>query len=227
MTDTPELRPMGKGEASPLLIDDIMPNRHASRVEMLVVEADPGPTYAALRELDFMSVHSPLMDAATWARRLPERIAVATGRREPTPPPPAMRLSEMFDRAPGERPPDDAMASIAQSRARVRQRHVRHDHVPVEVGRAFRRGRRGVASRFRRRDGAPGCETAERPPKSAADWAAPVCVPRSAWPRRVCPLPTLRKCSPPAAIPLRRRAASAPHSGTWVKMIGAGTCTTP
>ncbi|HEX6235764.1 MAG TPA: hypothetical protein VFZ68_01140 [Acidimicrobiales bacterium] len=110
MTDTPELHPMGKGEASPLLIDDIMPNRHASRVEMLVVEADPGPTYAALRELDFMSVHSPLMDAATWARRLPERIAVATGRREPTPAPRAMRLSEMFDRAPGERPPDDAMA---------------------------------------------------------------------------------------------------------------------
>lgn len=110
MTDTPELRPMGTGEASPLLIDDVMPNRHASRVQMLVVEADPGPTYAALRELDFMSVHSPLMDAATWARRLPERIAVATGRREPTPPPPAMRLSEMFDRAPGEQPPEDAMA---------------------------------------------------------------------------------------------------------------------
>src|SRR5690606_39973317 len=63
MMDTPELRPMGKGEASPHLIDDVMPNRHASRVEMVVVEADPGPTYAALRDLDLMSVHSPLVEA--------------------------------------------------------------------------------------------------------------------------------------------------------------------
>lgn len=110
MTETPELRPMADGEASPLLIDDIVPNRHASRVETIVVGADPGPTYAALRELDLLSVHSPLMDAAAWARRLPERIATATGRRERTPPPSAMRLSEMFDRAPGERPPDDALA---------------------------------------------------------------------------------------------------------------------
>lgn len=110
MTETPQLPPMAEGEASPLLIDQLMPNHHASRVELAVVGADPGPTYEAVRELDFLSVHSPLMDAATWARGLPERIAVAFGRHEPSPTPAAMRLSEMFDRGDDEPRPDDAMA---------------------------------------------------------------------------------------------------------------------
>jgi hypothetical protein len=41
MTETPQLPRLAEGEASPLLIDQLMPNHHASRVELVVVRSDP------------------------------------------------------------------------------------------------------------------------------------------------------------------------------------------
>src|SRR5690606_1782254 len=108
MADRPQLTPIAAGESAPLLIDQLMPNHHARREELIVVHADAGPCYAAVRDLDFLAVHSPLADAATWARSIPNRIAVATGRREPSPPPPSMRLADLFDRPPEEPRPTDA-----------------------------------------------------------------------------------------------------------------------
>lgn len=68
-----------------MLIDRALPRFDFTRVEHDVVEADPDTTYAAVRRLDFMKVHSPLMDAATWVRGVPEKVARATGRRTDPP----------------------------------------------------------------------------------------------------------------------------------------------
>ncbi len=68
-----------------MLIDRALPRFDFTRVEHEVVEADPEATYAAVRRLDFMKVHSPLMDAATWVRGVPDKVARATGRRTEPP----------------------------------------------------------------------------------------------------------------------------------------------
>lgn len=79
-----------------MLIDRAVPRFDFTRVEHAVVEADPDATYAAVRRLDFMKVHSPLMDAAMWVRGVPDKVARATGRRtEPLPEPPSLKLDGM------------------------------------------------------------------------------------------------------------------------------------
>ncbi|MFI5048025.1 MAG: hypothetical protein ACHQIG_13245 [Acidimicrobiia bacterium] len=65
-----------------LLIDDVMPVFDVCIAECLVVRADPRATFAGARALDFLRVHSPLLDAAMWARGLPDRL---TGHAAETP----------------------------------------------------------------------------------------------------------------------------------------------
>ena len=80
-----------------MLIDRAVPRFDFTRIEHLVVEAHPEATYAAVRRLDFMQVHSPLMDAAMWVRGVPDKVARATGRRtEPAPEPPSLKLDGLI-----------------------------------------------------------------------------------------------------------------------------------
>jgi hypothetical protein len=52
-------------------------------VEHRIVEAEPKAVIEAARDLDFMAVHTPLLDAAFWVRTLPARMR---GRFVPAPP---------------------------------------------------------------------------------------------------------------------------------------------
>ncbi len=68
---------MGANEriATPLLIDGLMPTYVAGIAEHLIVQAEPERTFAAARELDFLGVHTPLLDTAMWMRGLPARLS--------------------------------------------------------------------------------------------------------------------------------------------------------
>ena len=86
-----------------MLIDEVMPKFDATIVEHLVIDAPPEAVYRAARDMDFLQVRSPMLDAAMFVRGLPDKI-VRTVRNEPPPPaPPRMRLSDMFE---GEADPD-------------------------------------------------------------------------------------------------------------------------
>jgi len=58
----------------PMLIDDALPEFHFTRAEHLVVDADVATTWRGLLATDLLDVHTPLMDAAFWARGLPARL---------------------------------------------------------------------------------------------------------------------------------------------------------
>ncbi len=73
----------------PMIIDERMPVFDVMIAEHLVVDADPGATWQAAHELDFMGVHTPLMDASMWLRGLPARL-----RGQQQPPPAHLRLAE-------------------------------------------------------------------------------------------------------------------------------------
>lgn len=82
-----------------LLIDRFLPAFDTTVVEHTVVEADVATTWSALRRLDLMEVHTPLMDAAFLARDLPARVAAWAARaRAPAQSPPALTL---FGEGPG------------------------------------------------------------------------------------------------------------------------------
>lgn len=70
-----------------MLIDRLVPDYDATRIEHLVIDADPPTTWRALKELDFLQVRTPLLSAAFWVRGLPERISHRL-RGTPLPPPP-------------------------------------------------------------------------------------------------------------------------------------------
>jgi hypothetical protein len=70
-------------EALPLIIDTVMPTFDVSLAAHLIVHAGTDATYTAARGLDFLTVHSPLVDAAMWIRGAPARLA---GRASETPP---------------------------------------------------------------------------------------------------------------------------------------------
>jgi len=57
-----------------MIIDEQLPRYDVTLAEHLVVDAGPLVTWQAARELDFLSVHTPLMDAAMWVRGLPGRM---------------------------------------------------------------------------------------------------------------------------------------------------------
>ena len=76
-------------ESVPMLIDQFMPWCDVSIAEHVIVHDDPAGTFRAASDLDFMTVHTPLLDLAMWARRLPART---TGRA--LEPPPRLVLSK-------------------------------------------------------------------------------------------------------------------------------------
>lgn len=78
-------QPVGHDE---LLIDRYLPEYDFTIVEFGKVEAPAPTTWQAARNLDFMTVRSPLIDAAMFLRGIPERL----GRTEPTEMPATMTL---------------------------------------------------------------------------------------------------------------------------------------
>jgi hypothetical protein len=71
-----------------LILDELMPRYDAAIVEHRIVDAEPKAVMEAARDLDFMTVHTPLLDAAVWVRTLPARL-----RGRFVPPPPRVRLT--------------------------------------------------------------------------------------------------------------------------------------
>lgn len=57
-----------------LLIEEHLPVADVQLAEHLIVDASPERTFAAVRDLDFLRIHTPLLDAAMWVRGLPERL---------------------------------------------------------------------------------------------------------------------------------------------------------
>jgi len=84
-------------ETNPMLIDEILPDYDATIIEHLVVDAPCDVVYQAARTMDFLGVHSPTVDALMFARGLPDRLVGWLRKRPAPPPPPAMRLADMFD----------------------------------------------------------------------------------------------------------------------------------
>ena len=72
-----------------LIIDAAMPTFDVDIAEHLIVRADPATTFQHARGLDFLTVHTPLLDAAMWARGVPSRLT-----RRPAPPIPRLVLGE-------------------------------------------------------------------------------------------------------------------------------------
>ncbi|MBI5738077.1 hypothetical protein [Mycobacterium adipatum] len=62
-------------ESTALLIDATMPTYDVTISEHIIVQSDPATTFAAARELDLLTVHSPLLDTAMWLRGLPARLS--------------------------------------------------------------------------------------------------------------------------------------------------------
>lgn len=82
-----------------MLIDELMPRFDRSKVETVIVEAEPARVYAAVLEADLMKAYrgSPAMRALFAARGAPSAVARRV-RREPAPPEPdALRLDALED----------------------------------------------------------------------------------------------------------------------------------
>lgn len=71
-----------------LIIDASLPSWDVEIAEHVLVHATPELTWRAARDLDLMTVHTPLLNAAMWVRMLPERIA-----RRPIAVPPRLTLA--------------------------------------------------------------------------------------------------------------------------------------
>lgn len=65
-----------------MIIDEMLPEHETAINVSLVVGADPDATYRAVRDLDLMTVRTPLLTASMWLRGLPDRMS----KRAPTPP---------------------------------------------------------------------------------------------------------------------------------------------
>ncbi len=73
---------MTMSDSTALLIESAMPTYDVDIAKHIIVGADPAATFAAARELDLLTVHSPLLDLSMWLRGLPAR---ARGAAAPTP----------------------------------------------------------------------------------------------------------------------------------------------
>lgn len=73
----------------PLRIDGVMPSYDAEIAVHTIVDTDVHTTFEAARELDFLEVGDPLMDASMWVRGAPATVAGWFGKA-----PPAMNVSE-------------------------------------------------------------------------------------------------------------------------------------
>ncbi|WP_158718926.1 hypothetical protein [Streptomyces globisporus] len=89
-------QPSVAATAEPLLLDAALPEFRFSRLECAVIAAAPDVVYGAARDLDMLSIHSPLFDAVMWARGVPDRV-----RRRPVAAPPSMKVSDLFETAAG------------------------------------------------------------------------------------------------------------------------------
>jgi hypothetical protein len=79
--------------ADTLLLDEYMPAFDHTRSEHRVIDARPAFVYETMRNLDMLAVRSPLLDAALFIRGLPARF-----QKDSPPPPPSIRLADLFDR---------------------------------------------------------------------------------------------------------------------------------
>lgn len=75
-----------------LLLDRWLPHDDETVREHRVVDARPATTWQALQALDLMQVHTPLLDAAMYARGLPSALGTRLGRRPPAAAPPELLL---------------------------------------------------------------------------------------------------------------------------------------
>jgi hypothetical protein len=80
-----------------MLIDQLLPDFDETMVEHGLINAPIEEVYRTVRNMDFLDIHSPLMDAAMFVRGVPIRIGRMIRKTPPPPPPPSMRLSDMFD----------------------------------------------------------------------------------------------------------------------------------
>jgi hypothetical protein len=83
-----------------MLIDQFLPQFDETIIEHAVIDAPVEIVYRTVRDMDFLDIHSPLMDAAMFVRAIPERIGRTIRREPPPPPPPTMRLTDFFDGQP-------------------------------------------------------------------------------------------------------------------------------
>ncbi|MFD0274602.1 hypothetical protein ACFVHB_11945 [Kitasatospora sp. NPDC127111] len=95
-----------------LLLDSALPEFGFSRLECLALAAAPPVAYEAARELDLLTLDAPLLNAAIWARGLPDRL-----RGRPIPTPPSMRVADLFD-APGGAWEDQPWVALGESPGR-------------------------------------------------------------------------------------------------------------
>lgn len=84
-TYTPELTAPPAASSHEMVIDRVLPRFDVTRIEHLVVDATVPRTWAAVRTLDLLEVHTPLMDAALFVRGMPERVGRLLGRDVPAP----------------------------------------------------------------------------------------------------------------------------------------------
>ncbi|HET9139925.1 hypothetical protein [Actinophytocola sp.] len=64
-----------QGTTEKLIIDTALPSWDVEIAEHLLVHAEPELTWGVARDLNLVTVHTPLLDAAMWVRGLPDRIA--------------------------------------------------------------------------------------------------------------------------------------------------------
>lgn len=57
-----------------LLVDSMMPNFDTAIAEHIIVRSDTATTFAAARDLDLLTVHSPLLGVSMWLRGMPARV---------------------------------------------------------------------------------------------------------------------------------------------------------
>lgn len=88
-------------QAPELLIDHYLATFDVTLIEHVVVDAEVATTWQSLLDLDLLTVHTPLMDAAMSIRGLPDRIATWRGQAPPPPELTELKLTGGDDRAEG------------------------------------------------------------------------------------------------------------------------------
>jgi hypothetical protein len=75
---------MPTSDTDRMLIESVMPTFDTEIAVHTIVRSDPTTAFHAARTLDFLTVHTPLLDASMWLRGLPERLrGPAEPRRQP------------------------------------------------------------------------------------------------------------------------------------------------
>lgn len=61
-------------DSQKMIIDELMPDYDVVLVQHLLVSADPATTFKAAKDLDFLTIRTPLTDTAMLLRGLPDRL---------------------------------------------------------------------------------------------------------------------------------------------------------